>query len=80
MRKIGEFRIKSDPEETGVINRRDKRTPNSKLGVGENGIIFIEMNANSFVLRKPEAVDDRPVAQNFEVVLDIVFQSLEAGI
>ena len=62
---IGEFRIKGDPKETGVIGRWDKRAFDFKLGAGENGIIFIEMNANSFVFRKPEAVDVSPVAQNF---------------
>ena len=46
MREVGELRIKGDPEKTGVINRRDKRAPNSKLGVGVDGIIIIEVNAN----------------------------------
>ena len=63
--KIREFRIKGDPEETGIIGRRDKRASDFTLGAGENGIIIIEMNANSFFFRKPEAVDVSPVAQNF---------------
>ena len=54
MREVGEFRIKGDPEKTGVINRRDKRAPNSKLGVWVDGIIIIEANANCFVPREPE--------------------------
>ena len=65
MGEIREFRIKGNPEETGVSCRRNKRAFDLELGGGENGIIFIEVNENRFVFGKLETIDVSPIAQYF---------------
>ena len=40
--KIREFRIKGDPEEAGVIGRRDKRASDFKLGAGKMELFLLK--------------------------------------